>query len=169
MPPAAQGWTLPAALPQGWQHGWRASYPPLPAAAGLHATQLVSDCMTAPGDGDIVTASALHLQVIQAHVQPWQCCSRGLPVLVCWVVQLMLQLLCCLQGSGCGTSGRAADVMVKRQGRAALPRKCVMRHRTHLGPQTWAGCSSKRPATMLLRKAPAHKAEPPAKLGCEWS
>ena len=53
----------------------------------------MSDCMTAPEDGNIVTRSALHLQVIQAHVQPWQCCSRGLPVPVCWVIQLLLQPL----------------------------------------------------------------------------
>ena len=77
---------------------------------------------------------------------------------------------CCSRSDVCTAAAEGSQaVVVTRKEKAALPRKCDMLHRTHVGPHDWVGCSLERPAFVLLREPPAHTAKPPAKLGCLWT
>ena len=88
--------------------------------------------------------SVLHLPVNQAQVQPQQCCTRGLPVLLYLVVQRSMQLRQSLHASSDGMSGRNAGVVVRWHQRCSFPdcTLCAMLHTSQLAPHEVAGRSA---------------------------
>ena len=110
--------------------------------------------------------SVLHLPVNQAQVQPQQCCTRGLPVLLYLVVQRSMQLRQSLHASSDGMSGRNAGVVVRWHQSCSFPdcTLCAMLHTSQLAPHEVAGRSAEG-CRSAAKTTPAHRPSPPAAIG----